>query len=572
MAVEVREDDYQFHVLVVDDDATILGLLKEIMSMVPGCIVKTANAPAEAMQEIVKGAVDIVFTDIHMPGVTGLEMLRDIVALEKTPEVVVMTAFPSDEIAKQAMELGATSMLQKPFEDIAQVEVELEKAIKKILRQRSAQKEVAAKKAQLSKKQQTVDNDAVMQVSLPSSGNPSAASRPSTAQVASQTSGTPSKQTGPQEALPPRKLYDIQLLEALVQIESERCRRYNRQFAIGYVDLPDNYQLVSQEEQIKYRAEQFAKVEKCVRRSDVILDAGREGALVLAYECNKLGADVIEHKLVDSGFPFTGFAVFPSEGTTAGGLQDAAKKNLISKRKFQILVYEQEEFFGRLIQNMLMDPKYDVTWVRASKEAYQIVNRRAEQLKLLILSLTRDASQWELLAKFIKENLVRWPVLLFVDITLEKALRDKLRVFGVRAVVNKGISQEEFLYIVQSFVIPKPQAEERKNFRALVTLPVVYRFEGREVSSNTFTLSRDGLFIRELNPPPAGSIIDLEIFISGLPSALKTKAEVLYAVPYFVGVNRFHVPGVAAKFVDLAQELRDQIETLVLTSRTSYIL
>ena len=564
METAALKDQYQFNVLVIDDDSTILNLLKEVISLVPGCQVVTAGNPADGMQHIIKGTIDIVFTDVHLPGVTGLEMIKDITSLQKSPEIVVMTAYPSEEISQQAMELGAISLLAKPFEDISLVELELEKAVKRILRKRSVHKtntkpELPSMKVAMNE----AKSSEVVSASTPESGSTSSSDVPEE---------DPASRRNKKIKQEARKVYDAQILAPLAEIEIERCKRYNRPFVFGYVDIPENFQLITQEDHNEYRKFQMDRLENCVRRSDVLIDIGKEGAAIIGFECNKVGSQVMEHKLSSSGFAHSGFAIYPQDGKDIDSLIASAKANLQNKRKLQILLYEPEEFFGRMVQNMLSDPKYHVTWTKNAEETYQNVNRNTENIRLLILSLSKEPQQWELLVRFLKENLTRWPILLFIDIPLTKDLKQKLRQLGVRAVVHKGVSQEEFIYIVQSFVVPRPAMDERKNFRALVPMPVVYRFNGQEVSSNTFTVSRDGLFIRDLNPPSSGSIIDVEMFVPGFLQSLKCRCEALYVVPYFVGVNRFHVAGLAVKFIDLPSEDREKLDKFVNDCLTSYLI
>lgn len=589
-------DTQSFHILVIDDDTTILSLVRDVLLMVPGCRVSTAANPADAMQIVVKGDVDIIFTDIHMPGVTGLELLKDIVALQKCPEVIVMTAYPSSEIANEAMELGATSLIAKPFDDIALVELELEKAIKRILRQRNVAKESAAAKSPKAAppvhadplKKLSVGNlieDAKTMVSpreetavpqnpfaRPEPKAPIVEPAPAVATPAVRPGLPAGVQAVPMDALPPRKIYAIEYLEPLIEVEMPRSLRYNRPFALGYVDIPESLQATLPSEQEKYRRQQVEKIERSVRRSDVMIDAGRDGVAVILYECNRLGAEVVEHKLRTSGFQHTGFKIFPQDAKQADTLIESAKKGVQNKRKFQIVLLEAEEFFGRIVQNMLLDPKYFVNWVRSVDDAYKLVSREAEGLRLLLMSLTKDTRQWELLLKFKKENLVQWPIVLFVDIPLTTELKKQLRSLGVRAVVNKSISQEEFIYIVQSFVLPRPQIDERRNVRALVAVPTVYEVGGTSLSSNSFTLSRDGVFIRDMNPPTSGTPVRVKLYIPGLPGPLDVSGEVIYAVPYFVGVNRFHVSGFAVKFSDLEASKKDIVEQFVQGCLTTYLI
>jgi DNA-binding response OmpR family regulator len=575
------KDEFQFDVLVVDDDPAILTLMKEILSMVPGCRILVAPEPREAMKEVVKGGVDIIFTDIHMPNHSGFEFLQDLVALQQTPEVIIMTAHPNGEHAIQAMELGALSLIEKPFADIAVVEGELQKAIKRILRQRALDREVQLKKLELSKRgSKEVDNDEALRVSVTSFGEPGDTPTPSDISgISSEVPSHPPMAPAVASAVPAqqanlkleRKVYEEALLLPLVEIEVARSKRYNRQFAIGIVDLPEPEGAKTTSEKSRAREIQLAQLERVVRKSDVLIDLGRDGVGVVGFECNKVGSEVLEAKLRAQGFEYSGFAIHPSDGNDGQLLKECAKSRLQNKRKLQIVVFEAEDFFGRLVQNMLMDPKYHVVWTKTLDEMYKYILDESESVKLLVLSLSRDKEQWKMMAQMLKEGLVRWPILLFVDVPLTNEVKTKLSKLGVRAIVNKSASQEEFIYLVQSFVIPKPFGKERKNYRALVALPVTFKQNGQVTHSNTFTLSRDGLFVRDLNPPQSGEIVELELYTPA-NGVMKTRAEVIYAVPYFVGVARFHVAGFALKFIDLTPVQRDQIDVIVSNSMTSYLI
>lgn len=556
MAEAVQNAEYQFKVLIVDDDLTILSLLKELVSMVPGCEVITASQPDEAMKTIIGENVDIVFTDVHMPGVTGIEMIKDILSLEQCPEVIVMTAYPSGDIAMNAMELGASSLISKPFEDISIVELELDKAIKKILRQRSAAQEVEQKKKELSAKSSgEVDQDEPMKVELPS--------------IADE---TVSEDTAESPKAPEAKIYPQSILEPLFEIEVQRCKRSKKNFTLGYVDIPDNLQLKTKEDKEKFRQSQIDRLRSCFRNSDVIIDAGKDGFIVLGFECNKPGSHVLEFKLNQAGFQNFGFGVYPVDGEDFKSLSESARSSLVDKRKHRIVLLEQDEFFGRIVQNMLVDPKYHVTWAKSIDEAKKHIQQHSEQIKIFIISLTKDPKQWEMLATMKKEGLTQWPILLFTDVALDEKIKKQLHKLGVKALIRKGASQEEILYVVQSFIMLPSVSVIRKNPRALVTLPVVYRHGDREVSSNTFTLSRDGVFIREMNPVPTGEELEIEVLIPGRKGPIKTQGEVIYAVPYFVGVSRIHVAGMAIRFKGLPDAERKELDEFISNAMTGYLI
>jgi CheY-like chemotaxis protein len=602
---ELREEN--FKVLIVDDDPSILGLLKELISMVPGCDVYTAGRPDEAMQIIAKDKVDVIFTDIHMPGVTGLEMLEDIFSLDQIPEVVVMTAYPSGEIAQKAMELGVNCLLAKPFEDISLVEIELGKAIKRILRKKPAPPAPVSAPS-TSEKKIDEDQDASLRLSLnegndskldvledPNLESPkletkkleapklpipsSSASKPlasreekgaSVAYSAPENAPVLASIEGIESGLAP--LFSGELLEPFVAVEIARSRRYKRQFAFGLIDIPENLQLKKIQERKEFRQQKLMQLRKNFRSSDILFDLGKEGVAFLACECNKAGAQVVTYKLGQAGFDFVGCSIFPAEGQSLEALMESVRKDLQEKRKQRILILESEEFFGRIVHNMLSDPKYHITWAKSNEEAYPFIEQQAENLKLMIISLKKDKDQWALLSRIKKENLIHWPILLFTEVPLDAKLRDKLHKLGIKGIVKKGASQEEFLYVVQSFVMHNTVQLMRKNPRALATLPAVYRYQGREISSNTFTLSRDGAFVRDLNPPAAGERLALQIYIPGRKEALECEAEVLYSVPYFVGVNRIHVPGMAVRFVSLQEADVQYLDRFVEEAMTGYLI
>jgi hypothetical protein len=157
-------------------------------------------------------------------------------------------------------------------------------------------------------------------------------------------------------------------------------------------------------------------------------------------------------------------------------------------------------------------------------------------------------------------------------VQLTADLKDQLRQLGVTCVVNKGISHEELVYIVQSLVIPKVKLDERKSPRTMVRVPLVYDFHGRSFTSTSFTLSRDGIFIRDMNPPVAGTWVKLKVFIPGQSNPIEAEGEVVYAIPYFVGVNRFHVSGMAIRFLNISEDKRQMLEQFVNSCLKTYML
>ncbi len=102
-------------VLVVDDCAVDRTLAGEILKKGAGFTVEYALSGEEAMRQIGQAAPDLVLTDLQMPRMNGLQLVSAV--REKYPRVpvILMTSQGSEEIAFQALQLGAASYVPKSF-------------------------------------------------------------------------------------------------------------------------------------------------------------------------------------------------------------------------------------------------------------------------------------------------------------------------------------------------------------------------------------------------------------------------------------------------------------------------
>ncbi|HXX47489.1 MAG TPA: response regulator [Myxococcota bacterium] len=117
----------KLRVLVVDDDEDICLYLREFLTR-EGFRVATVSKAADALVEIRQGRHQIVLLDVRLPGVDGLELLRQIRAIDSDICVIVMTGYPSVQSAVDSMKAAAFDYLQKPF-DLQDLRVVLERAI-----------------------------------------------------------------------------------------------------------------------------------------------------------------------------------------------------------------------------------------------------------------------------------------------------------------------------------------------------------------------------------------------------------------------------------------------------------
>lgn len=117
------------HVLVVDDEVNIRNALVTMLEK-KGYRVYGAGTGEEALQHLEEARMDLVITDLRMPGISGIEFLRRLKGRWSDTEVVVMTAFGSIDTAVEAMRLGAYDYLTKPI-DRERFGVVVEKALER---------------------------------------------------------------------------------------------------------------------------------------------------------------------------------------------------------------------------------------------------------------------------------------------------------------------------------------------------------------------------------------------------------------------------------------------------------
>ena len=112
-------------ILIVDDDRSIRHILKEALSSEKfnTHIVQDAES---AIKLIEKNLVDLIITDLMMPGITGLEMMDKVKPNYPDIGFIFMTAFGTVDVAVDALKKGAFDFIAKPF-SIAQIEAQIDK-------------------------------------------------------------------------------------------------------------------------------------------------------------------------------------------------------------------------------------------------------------------------------------------------------------------------------------------------------------------------------------------------------------------------------------------------------------
>jgi CheY-like chemotaxis protein len=104
----------KLQVLVIDDDAVVGRSFDRVLSE-KGYDVSTALSGEEALETMENTAFDVVFTDIKMPGMDGLEVTERIKARCPWTPVVVITGYGTEDNESKASVLGASGFVRKPL-------------------------------------------------------------------------------------------------------------------------------------------------------------------------------------------------------------------------------------------------------------------------------------------------------------------------------------------------------------------------------------------------------------------------------------------------------------------------
>ena len=103
-----------YQILFVDDDQQILEIVSTYLSRF-GYVVDTVNSGPAAIEKIQQRDYAVVFTDLIMPEISGLDLLKSVKRSNPATEVVIVTGYGTIESAIEALKLGGYDYLQKPI-------------------------------------------------------------------------------------------------------------------------------------------------------------------------------------------------------------------------------------------------------------------------------------------------------------------------------------------------------------------------------------------------------------------------------------------------------------------------
>ena len=117
----------RIQVLIIDDETDVCTFFRRLLTARGYAVVTAVNA-AGADRALREGQFSVALVDLKLPDTDGLTLLKQIKARQPRCEVIIMTGYSTIKTAVAAIQLGAYEYLEKPFEDIDEIELLVEKA------------------------------------------------------------------------------------------------------------------------------------------------------------------------------------------------------------------------------------------------------------------------------------------------------------------------------------------------------------------------------------------------------------------------------------------------------------
>src|SRR6185369_16075583 len=115
-------------ILIIDDEEDVCSFFRRLLTK-KGYEVTTATNEQDALRALAETRFSVAMVDLKLPDTDGLTLLQAIKARQPACEVIIMTGYSTVKTAVSAMQQGAYEYLEKPFDDIGEIEALIAKAV-----------------------------------------------------------------------------------------------------------------------------------------------------------------------------------------------------------------------------------------------------------------------------------------------------------------------------------------------------------------------------------------------------------------------------------------------------------
>jgi YesN/AraC family two-component response regulator len=104
----------QVKILIVDDEEDVLERLAKLVARRFKCEVEQASNGTIALEKLKKEKFDVMMLDIKMPGLSGIDVIREAAKFTPETKILAISGYDSQEVAEEALKAGAVDFLHKP--------------------------------------------------------------------------------------------------------------------------------------------------------------------------------------------------------------------------------------------------------------------------------------------------------------------------------------------------------------------------------------------------------------------------------------------------------------------------
>ena len=115
-------------ILLIEDDETMRDGMSQVLKKAGHQVTDVSNGEA-GVNLCRKEGFDLVITDQRMKGITGLEVLEQVKAIDEDTDAILITAYGNIDMAVEAMRKGAADFITKPFSSISEFKIKVEKVL-----------------------------------------------------------------------------------------------------------------------------------------------------------------------------------------------------------------------------------------------------------------------------------------------------------------------------------------------------------------------------------------------------------------------------------------------------------
>lgn len=118
-------------ILIVDDQEEVRKLLFAFLNRWIECEIKMADSGKSVLEELKKDKFDLILMDIKMPGLSGIDLIKEIMSLSPASKIIVISAYDSQEVADEAVKAGAVDYILKSY-SAREMEIKIQRVLEEI--------------------------------------------------------------------------------------------------------------------------------------------------------------------------------------------------------------------------------------------------------------------------------------------------------------------------------------------------------------------------------------------------------------------------------------------------------